>query len=171
MTMRINNFKALLKAALRVVCILPLAAGVAFGQQVVNLTAGPTSVTLPDGSTVPMWGYTCTSVTGTALASGSQTCTALNPHAPAAIGTTPAGWSPVVITVPTGQALTINLTNSLSFGANSVPTSLVIVGQLGGGLGTTASSTFPPDHSMAQQVTWPIASPGAANTPPTQGNR
>src|SRR5712664_554196 len=175
MTMRINNFKALLKAALRVVCILPLAAGVAFGQQVVNLTAGPTSVTLPDGSTVPMWGYTCTPLA--AGVTSTATCRALNPNAPAATATTPAGWSPVVITVPTGQALTINLTNSLSFGAYSVPTSLVIVGQLGGGLGTTATSTASPSHANAQPLTWPIAgnAPGApltgVGTPPAQGNR
>src|SRR6266853_1264006 len=181
MTMRINNFKALLKAALRVVCILPLAAGVAFGQQVVNLTAGPTSVTLPDGSTVPMWGYTCTSVTGTALASGSQTCTALNPHAPAAIGTTPAGWSPVVITVPAGQSLTINLTNNLTFQpptptggtaplANTVPTSLMIVGQLGGGLGGAPTTTTSPTHPR-QVGTWSTVGSSPAFTPPPQGAR
>jgi hypothetical protein len=28
-------------------------------QQQVNLTASPTSITLPDGSNVPMWGYNC----------------------------------------------------------------------------------------------------------------
>ena len=52
--MRTNNLKAILKAALRVVSILPFAAVVALGQQTVNLTAGPTTVTLPDGSVVPM---------------------------------------------------------------------------------------------------------------------
>src|SRR5256885_12238180 len=57
--MRTNNWKAILKAALRVVSILPFAAVVALGQQTVNLTAGPTTVTLPDGSVVPMWGYSC----------------------------------------------------------------------------------------------------------------
>src|SRR6266478_5084415 len=169
--MRTNNIKAILKAALRVISILPFAAVVAFGQQTVNLTAAPTTTTLPDGTVVPMWGYSC----GAAVA--PATCVALNPHAPAAIGTTPAGWSPVVITVPTGQALAINLTNSLSFGANSVPTSLVIVGQLGGGLGTTATSTASPDHTNAQPLTWPIAGdgPGAPVTgvgvPPVQGTR
>jgi len=55
-------------------------------------------------------------------------------------------WSPVVVTVPYTEALgvsttslTINLTNNLSFtagtGTNTLPTSLVIVGQIGGGLG------------------------------------
>src|SRR6266699_6762825 len=129
--MRTNNMKAILKAALRVVSILPFAAVVALGQQTVNLTAGPTTVTLPDGSVVPMWGYTC----GTVALTGPG-CRPLNPAAPAATATTPAGWSPVVITVPTGQTLTISLTNSLTFTGGGIPTSLVIVGQLGGGLGT-----------------------------------
>src|SRR5256885_7836804 len=124
--MRTNNMKAILKAALRVVCILPFAAVVAFGQQTVNLTAGPTTITLPDGTVVPMWGYSC----GTVVTGGTATCALLNPLA-AATTTTAATWSPVVITVPTGQSLTINLTNGLT----SVPTSLTIVGQLGGGLG------------------------------------
>src|SRR6266853_3497554 len=166
--MRFLNFKsALIKSGLAA-SVLLLASGASFGQQQVNLTAGPTTTTLPDGSVVQMWGYSCAGAT--VIAASTATCALLNPAAAATL-TAPATWSPVVITVPTGQDLTINLTNSLSFGANSVPTSLVIVGQLGGGLGTTATSTFPPDHSMAQQVTWPIASPGAANTPPTQGNR
>src|SRR6202023_3534263 len=82
-----------------------------------------------------------------------------------------------VITVPTGQDLTITLTNSLTFAGGNVPTSLMIVGQLGGGLGTTATSTASPDHTNAQPVTWPIAgdAPGLAvtgvGTPPVQGPR
>ena len=65
---------------------------------------------MPDGSLVPMWGYRCGSaVTGsTADLRGSES-------------EDPAGWSPVVITVPTGQGLTINLTNNLTFGANRFP--------------------------------------------------
>src|SRR6267378_2193311 len=159
--MRTNNLKAILKAALRVVCILPFAAVVAFGQQQVNLTAGPASATLPDGSAVPMWGYSC----GTVATGSTATCAALNPLV------TAGGWSPVVITVPTGQGLTINLTNNLSFAGGTVPTSLVIVGQLGGGLGTTATSTLSPDHSNAQSVTWPIADPLTKGAPPAQGPR
>src|SRR6266446_5621508 len=171
MTMRMNNLKAILKAATLAGAALLLTASASFAQQQqVNLTAQATTTTLPDGTVVPMWGYSC----GTAVALSTASCANLNPNAPAAIGTTPAGWSPVVITVPTGQALTINLTNSLSFlNGNSVPTSLVIVGQLGGGLGdlTQRTTTDPPDHSNAQQVTWPVATPGPANTPPTQGRR
>ena len=80
-----------------------------------------------------------------------------------------------MLTVPTGQDLTINLTNNLSFLPpaatipNNVPTSLVIVGQLGGGLGTTATSTASPDHPT-QSATWPIAGSGSFN-PPAQPNR
>src|SRR5882762_4966825 len=172
MTMRTNNFKAILRAALRVVCVLPFAAAAAFGQQQVNLTAGPANATLPDGSVVPMWGYSC----GTAVSGSTATCVALNP-ASAAVG----GWSPVVITIPTTATggLAINLTNGLP---SPVPTSLVIVGQLGGGLGTVTAScngtatsgatcTPSPDHSNAQSVTWPIADPGTKGAPPAQGPR
>jgi len=114
-----------------------------------------------------------------------------------------ATWAPPIITVPVNAAagaattLTINLTNSLSFtpatagaGPNNIPTSLVIVGQLGGGLGVRTAScdstsiatsgatcTPSPDHTNAQPVTWPVAGdlPGApvtaAGTPPVQGPR
>src|SRR6184192_1042561 len=107
---------ALIQSALATALLL--AGTAALAQQQVNLTAGPATATLPDGSAVPMWGYSC----GAPVA--GATCAKLNPAAPAGV------WSPVVITVPPGP-LTISLTNSLTFGANSVPTSLVIVGQLG----------------------------------------
>src|SRR6266702_2289521 len=168
--MRFNYLKTCLKTAVFLTAVLLLGAGVAVAQQQVNLTAGPATVTLPDGSVVPMWGYSCT-----ALAVGvtsTATCANLNPLA--AAGT----WSPVIITVPTGQTLQINLTNNLAFlNGNTVPTSLTIVGQLGAGLGTTATSIPSPNHTNAQPLTWPIAfdAPGAGLTgvgvPPTQGNR
>ena len=163
--MRFNNLKATLKTAVLVTTVLLLGVGLAVAQQQINLTAGPTTITLPDGSTVPMWGYSCGApVSGTTAAS----CAKLNPSA--------TGWSPVVITLTTGQSLQINLTNSLSFAnGNSVPTSLTIVGQLGGGLGDTGQrTTMPsPDHPT-QTLTWPAASsdPGdGANNPPPQGPR
>jgi Bacterial Ig domain len=174
--MRTNNFKAVLKAALRVVMILPFAAVVAFGQQQVNLIAAPTTTTLPDGTTVPMWGYFCaplaTGITSTA------TCAALNPGSVSTVAGVPSTWSPVVITVPTGQTLVINLTNNLSFTptgattANTLPTSLTIVGQLGGGLGTTATSTASPAHPTDSNATWSTVGPAAVPfVPPVQGNR
>jgi FtsP/CotA-like multicopper oxidase with cupredoxin domain len=158
--MRTNNFKKILRSAVRVVSILPFAAVVAFGQQQVNLTAAPGTATMSDGTAVPMWGYSC----GAAVSGSSATCTKLNLAA--------AGWSPVVITIPrtaTG-GLKINLTNNLVFGANSIPTSLVIVGQLGGGLGTSATSTPSPTHPV-QNLTWPASGNDATNTPPPQGPR
>jgi hypothetical protein len=145
---------------------LLLASGAASAQQPINLTAGPATAFLPDGSAVPMWGYSC----GTAVTGSTATCFALNPSAAAG------GWSPVVITVPTGQDLQINLTNNLSFTPggsttpNNIPTSLVIVGQLGGGLGSTATVTPSPSHAT-QSTTWPIAATGPQNVPPPQGNR
>ncbi len=109
--MRMNNMKAILKAATLAVAALLLTASASFAQQQVNLTAAPTTTTLPDGTTVQMWGYSC----GTAAANTAPaaTCAPLNPAAVPLVG--PASWSPVVITVPTGQILQINLTNNLSF--------------------------------------------------------
>jgi hypothetical protein len=166
--MQTNHFKAILKNAARILAILPFAAAAAFGQSI-NLTAAPTTTTMPDGTVVPMWGYFCGS-------GSTATCAALNP---ASTLTTPGTWSPVVITVPiaaTGTAsLTINLTNNLSFlpivttgtaTPNYIPTSIVIVGQVGGGLGVLAQRTSmpSPDHTNVQGcVTWFIADP---TTPP-----
>src|SRR6266566_3298159 len=104
--MRFNYLKTCLKTAVLITTVLLLGAGLAVAQQTINLTAAPTTVTLPDGSTVPMWGYFC----GAADAVSTATCAALNPLS---VST----WSPVVITVPAGQTLQINLTNSLSFAA------------------------------------------------------
>src|SRR5205807_3029453 len=177
--MRSNNYKSVLKHAGLAATVLLLASGVAFGQTTVNLSVGPTTATQPDGTAVPMWGYSCGGV-----ALGTATCSALNPAANTTTANTTSTtvWSPVVITVPTGQDLTITLTNNLTFAGGNIPTSLVIVGQLGGGLGTTATSSASPDHTKAQPVTWPIAgdAPGVPvgttagstlGTPPVQGNR
>src|SRR5258708_5265981 len=120
--MRTNTTKASRLYSSLAASILLLASAASLAQSVVSLTATPTSTTLPDGQTVPMWGYTCS--TTVTLAS----CVAANPNA---LG----NWSPVVITVPYAGAntsLTINLTNNLSFGTSSIPTSLMIVGQVGG---------------------------------------
>jgi hypothetical protein len=264
---RINDlqFQATVKAAAVVSALLLFAAVGAFGQQQVNLTAGPATTTMPDGTTIPMWSYACG-----ALASGvtsTATCAPLSgTMSPAALGEiggiyvlnggsgytsapsvtiTPAAgntptttavataivsggqvvgfsitqpgagytgaptitlsggggsgaaaaagpaWSPVVITVPAGAAggLQINLTNNLSFApltsgtSNSIPTSIVIVGQVGGGLGGAPTTTPSPDHANVQGcVTWFIAdgstppgTPCTANdsgaVPPNQGQR
>ncbi|HUX90498.1 MAG TPA: choice-of-anchor Q domain-containing protein [Gallionellaceae bacterium] len=166
--MRANTIKMnLIKAGLTA-SILLLASGVSLADSAVTLTAAPTTTTLPDGQTVPMWGYSCGAV------SAGVSCTAAN-------GVAQAGgvWQPPLITVPSGEALTITLNNNLSFtagtGTNSVPTSLVIVGQLGGGLGAAPARMPSPAH-VPQGTTWPgtlgTTNPGdPVFTPPTQADR
>src|SRR5215469_13905954 len=148
--MQTNHIKTILKSAALVLAILSCA-GAAFCQSI-NLTAAPTTTTMPDGTVVPMWGYFC----GTAVTGSAATCAALNPKSGA---TVPATWSPVVITVPIAAP-----TGTTT--ANTIPTSIVIVGQVGGGLGVLAqrTTTMSPDHSLKQGCpTWFIADP---NTPP-----
>jgi hypothetical protein len=166
--MRSNKLKSILIKSGLAAFVLLSASGAAWAQQQVNLTAAPSTAVMPDGSLVPMWGYSC----GAAATGSTATCAALDPNA----GT---GWSPVVITVPAGApgGLTINLTNNLSFATSgvTVPTSIVIVGQVGGGLGSSRTTTPSPTHGT-QGVTWPVAnisSGGSAveNIPPPQGPR
>ncbi len=190
--MRSNSFKPSLTRSALAACVLLLGSGASFAQttpQPVNLTAAPTTVTLPDGSVVPMWGYFC-GMTATSTAS----CAALNPKSVTAAATATAAatgtWSPVVITVPYTSAtvggpstttLQINFANHLQFtagtGTNSVPTSLTIVGQLGGGLGTVGTGctagttcTASPAHA-ALGVSWSTVNTTPAFTPPGQGPR
>jgi hypothetical protein len=152
--MRTTTLKAILKATVFTVALFLLTASASFAQTV-SLTAAPTTTTLPDGQIVQMWGYTCTSATGTGVS-----CAAANTSH--AVGT----WAPVVITVPPGN-LTISLTNSLPA---PVPTSLTIVGQLGGGLGSAPSKVDSPAHPP-QAVSWPTVGATADYQPPSQVQR
>jgi Bacterial Ig domain len=169
--MQSNKLKAAALKAGLAASVLLLGSGACYAQQQINLSANPASATLPDGSQVPMWSYSC----GDLVAGSMATCAALNPVAAG-------GWSPVVITVPTGLDLQINLTNNLSFTpvgsatANGVPTSLTIVGQLGGGLGDTTQRTTTASPAHAQQgVTWATVNSASGTTPtftpPPQGPR
>jgi hypothetical protein len=258
--MRTNNFISGLNTAVRAGSVLLFAAVAAFGQQQVNLTAGASGIIMPDGNSVPMWGYHCGTLATTITS--SATCAYLSgPTSAAAVGAlgaisvinggsgyttvpavmiTPAtgntpttaaaavatvangqvvsisltnagagytaaptvtlsaptsgttatasaglAWSPVVITVPTGATggLQINLTNNLysslltgtgTTPVNPIPTSIMIVGQVGGGLGVLAQRTTAasPDHSNAQSTyTWVSANLQGGNTPPVQGPR
>jgi uncharacterized repeat protein (TIGR01451 family) len=166
--MQTNNSKSatLLKSVLAA-SVLLLGGETAMAQQQVNLTAAASNAAMPDGTAVPMWGYSC----GAVVTGSTATCAALNPQAGQA-------WSPVIITVPSGQDLRIDLTNNLPVPPQSttggVPTSLVIVGQVGGGLGSGGTKLASPTHA-AQGATWPIA--GAPDTsmqsggdPSTAGN-
>ena len=185
------------------------AQGALGGIYVVNGGSGYT--TAPSVTITPAIGNTpTTAATATAIVSGGQvvgfnvtpgagytaapTITLGGPGTGAVAAAGPA-WSPVLITIPTGAttapaSLTINLTNNLSFtpatgAANNIPTSIVIVGQVGGGLGLAPTTTTSPAHTETQGcVTWFIASgatppgtpcpapqAGASGTPPVQGPR
>ena len=138
---------------------LLLTAGGAYAQTAatVGLTAARQSTLLPDGQTVPMWGWTCGTVSG-------ATCAAANGVPQLAGGAT---WQPPLIRVPTGSSLSITLKNTLP----AVNTSLVIVGQLpGGSLGTPVREAVPRTHAPQTSTTWPIVS-AQTFTPPTQGLR
>jgi hypothetical protein len=138
MTKNIRSIRAGLAAL-----ALSAAAGPALAQSTVALTASPQTALLPDGQSVPMWGYVCGATTG-------ATCTATNGGPQSATA-----WQPPLIRVPAGS-LTITLTNALNFGAGdqAVPTSIVIDGQIGGGLGDTPARMPSPVHAP-QGTTWP----------------
>ena len=160
--MRSNYLKATMKTAVLAVMILLLGASSALAQTAVSLTAMPQHATLPDGQIVPMWGLRCTAGTAcTSLHYGTSGYDAQDANTDV--------WQPPLIIVPSGSGLKITLTNGLPGG---VPTSLVIVGQLGGGLGNTASTVASPNHPE-QSLTWPVQGVGGdpTNKPPAQGPR
>ena len=169
---------------------LLLTAGIASAQSVVNLTAARQTTVLPNGASVPMWGWLCGNPaattaggTGTPAPTGGATCTQTN-GTPQALGTTTAStsWQPPLITVPytasvagvSTTALTITLANNLP-----VATSLTIVGQLPSGdvngLGNPTREAGPRTdgaHQTQTATTWTtVVTSQAAFTPPTQGNR
>ncbi len=181
--MQANMFKAILRQMGFATAVLLTANSATLAGEV-SLTAAPANALLPDGQSVPMWGYSCDAMQPDQSGNPNPaTCRRLNPD-------TTSSWSPVLITVAQGS-LTINLTNNLPDppgAAPGTPTSLVIVGQLGGGLGTSRTTTASPGHA-AQGTTWPGtrgdadastcgpgADPGAAGAaatfcPPAQGPR
>ena len=115
---------------------------------------------MPDGSAVPMWGYSCGAVVGGSTA----TCAKSNPAA--------AGWSPVVITVPTGQTLQINLTNSLTFGAQQrtyFADHCRPVGRRSGKRPPTRTAS--PDHAVHRRHMAGRGPRTTTNTPPPQEQR
>src|SRR5579871_2861392 len=110
---KITSIKSIINRAGLAAATLLLGTGAAFAQQV-NLTAGASTATLPDGTPIPMWGYSC------AGASGGASCAALNPalNSTTANTSSTTAWSPVVIRVPYvsgGTSLTVNITNNLQF--------------------------------------------------------
>ena len=136
--MTTNRIKKIMQTAFAASALL--VAGQALSATTVNLTAQRASATLPDGAVVPMW-QLCgvldpTSTAGSVSAAGA--CPTV------AAGATPA-WAPgPTITVVTGDTLVVNLTNNLP-----VPTSIVVLGQLGGGLGTPSTMLSPVHNNTA----------------------
>ncbi len=156
--MRANILKLMQHTVRSALTLLLLSAGAA--QAEVALTAKAATVTLSDGQSVPMWGLFCGSPTATGV-NGAPCTTATGD---AQDGTT---WQPPLITVQSGAQLDIALTNNLK-----IPTSLVIVGQLGGGLGGAPTRTPSPAHPP-RNLTWPVEG-GPSDpqfTPPTQADR
>jgi hypothetical protein len=159
--MRSNYCKAILKNVALAVTILILSAGISFAQTA-SLTATRQTTTLPDGNTVAMWGWVC------GAAGAPATCSGMN-----GLAQTTTAWQPPLITVPlaagaTTGTLTITLTNNLP-----VETSLTIVGQLGGGLGTPVREGGPRTdgaHQEQTEATWTTNIP-ATFIPPSQGAR
>lgn len=154
MTMGTSLTKPCLLKLVVAACALFLTGGVAMAQSGITLTAAPTTTMLPDGQVVPMWGYSCGATSDGQATPSRVSCTAANGVAQSG------GWQPPLIRVPAGQALNITLVNNLSFptgsGTNTVPTSLMIVGQLGGGLGDiTQRTTMPSPVHAPQGTTWP----------------
>ncbi len=150
--MNIKMLKAnLIRSGLAASALL-FASGAALAQSAVTLTASSQSAAMPDGNSVPMWGYTCGAVTGTGVS-----CTALNGSAQTG------SWQPPLIRVPAGSPLTITLFNQLPA---KVPTSLVVVGQLGGGLGANPKRMASPTHGP-QGTTWPGTLGGTGPNDPT----
>src|SRR5579864_389542 len=180
-----NYLKATLRTAVLAVTILLLTAAV-LSAQTVSLTASQQTTMLPDGTSVPMWGWTCGDSLTTPVLSVGATCTALTyntasttgAHNSQAGGTT---WQPPLIVVPSmpvmGANLTITLTNTLP-----VETSIMIAGQVtaatqagNGGLGTVVRESGPRTdgaHAPGGQTatTWTTVTPGSF-IPPTQSAR
>jgi hypothetical protein len=147
--------KALLRNTLATAAVVLSGAAVA-ATTTVNLTAQQTSITLPDGAVVPMWGYCDGSLGANAdltAPAGSATAVACSSTA----------WSVgPTITVPAGSDLVINLTNNLP-----MPTSVVVLGQLGGGLGAPSRILDLAQHAPQTTTSWP-GNGGATFTPPAQ---
>jgi hypothetical protein len=142
--MRANSSSTILRTVLLVLTLLVPVAGIA-ATTTVNLTAQRMSTTLADGTSVPMWGYCTTGACAPAWAPGPTI---------------------VIANDPAGNTLNINLTNALP-----QPTSIVILGQLGGGLGVPTRMSSP-THAPQNYTTFPGNALAATPfTPPAQAAR
>src|SRR5205807_1340661 len=163
----------LLKTALLAGIALLSTVGVARAQNSVTLTAARQTALMPDGASVPMWGWVCSTTT----APVGATCTQTNGAAQTVPATgTSTLWQPPLIRVPAAAApaatgLTITLSNALP-----VETSLVIVGQIPQAadvnrLGAPVRESGRPQHPAQTSSTWTIATSADPFQPPTQSAR
>ena len=163
----------LLKTALLAAIALLSTVGVARAQNSVTLTAARQTALMPDGASVPMWGWVCSTTT----APVGATCTQTNGAAQTVPATgTSTLWQPPLIRVPAAAApaatgLTITLSNALP-----VETSLVIVGQIPQAadvnrLGAPVRESGRPQHPAQTSSTWTIATSADPFQPPTQSAR
>jgi hypothetical protein len=161
-----RTIQSMLKMSLLAGAGLLSTIGVAQAQNTVSLTATRQIALMPDGTSVPMWGWLCG--TGTAATAGGTggaaavgaTCTQTNGNAQT-LGTTAIStvWQPPLIRVPlaaagTNTGLTITLTNTLP-----VASSLVIYGQTPfstdvNNLGAPVRETGRPQHPTQTATTW-----------------
>ena len=158
--MRSTTMKILLQAAALVAAALSFVQAASAAAVVVPLTAQRSAASLPDGSTVHMWGF-CNSV--------STTVGALPPTQSSG-GFCSAAWTVgPTITIGTTDTLEIDLTNTLA-----VPTSIVILGQTGGATGGELGSVTRaagPAHTGTNVITFPAAGGTDNFIPPSQGTR
>src|SRR6185312_5976459 len=126
-----------------------------------------------------MWGLMCGTFSGTTFTYNAGSVTGAptaKPCTTLTAGAHDGSWQPPLITVPSGGSLTITLHNGLNFGTTyHAPTSLVIVGLVGGGLGNTPTRAPSPPHPP-QGTTWPGTLGGTGPddtvfTPPAQADR
>jgi len=165
----------MLKSASLAAALLAVTGLASAATTTVNLTAQTATAALPDGSTVPMWALCTNDATTTAanaaLAGGQlnnvNVCSTSTTSTTGVVTTTLNGtWAPgPTIVVPAGNSLTLKLNNTLP-----VPTSLTIVGQIGGTDTGAPNRAASPTHAAETLTTWPNNVAGSF-TPPAQGSR
>src|ERR1035437_6658395 len=173
--MKTKSILALMRTTLAASMVLLWGAVAIAATSTVNMTAQRSSATLPDGAIVPMWALCSNDAATTALnpalgggslSGGACTTSTTSTAVPPVTTVSTAGWTPgPTITLPydpLGTTLVINLTNQLP-----VPTSLVILGQLGGGMGTVTRMPSP-THAAQNFSTFAGNAPSGPFTPPPQ---
>src|ERR1700730_9414731 len=159
--MRSNMFKAALIKSGLAASVLLLAAGTASAQSTVNLTAAPQTVTMADGTIVPMWGLVCGTGTAT-TAGGTGTPAPVNNATGAATATVGAGIITGFTVTRAGygysSAPTVTITDTTGSGATATATMQVnAIAVTAGGTGYSALPN--PKRTLRGRPTHASASP------------